>query len=532
MVIKKTTLQKLIIMRKILFAIAVLTLFFSACNKEDKLQQVRLFRPVIKNQLVSEANWIDASWQKISSAKDYTVQLSKDTFKTVLKSVTLDTNYIRFDNLGWNTKYQVQVRANATDTTYNSRYSYLGEIKTPPFPTILKTPGVSDVTDNAVKVAWTNSGAAVTSIKILKTADSSVITQVNVTAGDIANQHKIVTGLTGSTGYTIFLYSGTTLRGWADFTTKAPFAGTVIDLRGIIGRPSVLSDTLPLIPSGSTVLLDRSQTYNISSAVNLSKSVIITSGSDLTVSTQASIYFTSNFNFAASAVIDSIEFNDVYMRSDNYGSRYIFNTTNGATVGKLKFMNSKMEIFRGIVRLQSGTTTVNNYIIDNCIIDSVSNYGIITVDNTTCKADNISITNSTIYKAEKVITSTKQTAGSVSVTVANCTFNETITGSNTYIDYGSFNVTNVTVSNCIFGVGKGGSTTLRDIKTGAGTTVNASNNFRTSDYVSSGTNDLPGIIVYTKSSTQIWQDPVNGNFKIIDNSFPGRSNAGDPRWRL
>jgi hypothetical protein len=48
--------------------------------------------------------------------------------------------------------------------------------------------------------------------------------------------------------YTIFLYSGSIVRGWADFTTKAPFSGILIDLRGITGRPSVLADTIPVIP--------------------------------------------------------------------------------------------------------------------------------------------------------------------------------------------------------------------------------------------------------------------------------------------
>ncbi|MES2893345.1 MAG: hypothetical protein V4725_15075 [Bacteroidota bacterium] len=40
------------------------------------------------------------------------------------------------------------------------------------------------------------------------------------------------------------------------------------------------------------------------------------------------------------------------------------------------------------------------------------------------------------------------------------------------------------------------------------------------------------IITYTRPSTQLFQDPLNGIFKIMDVTFPGRSNAGDPRWRL
>jgi hypothetical protein len=176
---------------------------------------------------------------------------------------------------------------------------------------------------------------------------------------------------------------------------------------------------------------------------------------------------------------------------------------------------------------------VNNYIVDNCVIDSIAGYGILTVDNTTVKADNISITNSTIYKAEKFITSSKQTAGSSSVIVANCTFNETLVGTNILIDYGSFNVTNgINVSNCIFGIVKGGGTTQRDVRAGASTTINAPNCYRTADYISAGAaNDFPSVTTYPKSSTQLWQDPINGNFKIIDGTFPGRTNTGDPRWR-
>jgi hypothetical protein len=210
----------------------------------------------------------------------------------------------------------------------------------------------------------------------------------------------------------------------------------------------------------------------------------------------------------------------------------VFNINTACNIGKISFDACRIEIMRGVLRTQSQPAIIGTYSINNCIIDSIAGYGIITVDVATSKVSNISIQNSTLYRIEKFITSTKQTAGSLSVLVSGCTFNQAITGSNTYIDYGSTNVTNgVTVSDCIFGVGKAGSTTLRDIKTGAGTTVNASNNYRTSDYVTSGTNDLPNIIIYTKPSTQIWQDPVNGDFKIIDNAFPGRSNAGDPRWR-
>ncbi|RYZ61134.1 MAG: DUF5123 domain-containing protein [Chitinophagaceae bacterium] len=526
-----------LIMRNILLALTVFTLCFSACKKTEELEPTRLFRPVLKDQLVAEGNWVEARWQQISSAKSYTVQLSMDTFRTVMATMNTDTNYVRFNDLGWEKTYQVQVRANAPDTTFNSRYSLLGSIKTPRFPTILNVPGVSEVTDAAVKVTWSNSGAPVTRIRIIKTADSSLVREVDVTQTDISNQYRIISGLASSTKHTILLYSETTLRGWADFTTKTPFTGTVIDLRDIEGRPSVLADTIPVIPAGSTVLLKRGETYEISSTVDLGKNIIITSGSDLMATEQAKLYFNSNFNFAEGSVIDSIEFNDVYLVGSSYSSRYVFNTTRGAQVGKMKFVNCHAEIFRGLVRLQSGTTMVSNFIIENSTIDSISNYGVIIVDNATCKAGTIVLRNSTFYKAEKIITSSKNDLGG-GIVIENCTFNETPLGggSNYIIDAGSKEVPNgITVNNNIFGMGKpnpgNGSVTIRDFRASAATTVNASNNYRTADYESAGS-DLPNVINYTRKSTELWQDAANGNFKIVDNLFPGRSSAGDPRWRL
>ena len=216
-----------------------------------------------------------------------------------------------FDNLDWDKLYQVQVRANATDTVFNSRMSNLGSIKTAKFPTILNTPGTSDVTDEAVKVSWTTGGAAVTSIKILKASDSSVVTTVTLTPTDVTNQYKIISGLSSATAYIIFLYSGTSVRGWADFTTAAPLSGNLVDLRGITGRPSVLTDTLPVIPSGSTVLLKRGETYVVATALSLSKSVTMLSGADLLTPGQAIISMPSNFNIVSGSIIDSIVFKDV-----------------------------------------------------------------------------------------------------------------------------------------------------------------------------------------------------------------------------
>ena len=524
------------IMKKLSFAACLLILILGACKKTETLEEVRLFRPVTKDALLSEGNWIKASWHPIKEAQSYTAQLSRDTFRTIIKSVTLDTNVYMFDNLDWDKLYQVQVRANATDTVFNSGMSNLGSIKTARFPTILNIPGPSELTDEAVKVSWTNGGAAVTSIKILKASDSSVVTTEALTPTDVTNQYKIISGLSSATAYIIFLYSGTSVRGWADFTTNAPLSGIIIDLRGIIGRPSVLVDTIPIIPSGSTVLLKRGQTYNVPTALGLSKAITITSGDDLAVPEPANIYITSNFNFTAGSVIDYIDFKNVSLKSDSYDSRYVFNTTASATVGRISFENCKVEIFRGVVRLQSGTTTVSNFVIKNCIVDSVKDYAVLTAGVATTKVDNISITNSTFYKLVKFISSTTAGSTSSSVLIENCTFNEAPQGggSNYLIDYNTNNVTNgIQIRNCILGMAKygGASMQVRGVRYNTGSTADGTGSYGTSDYLVSA-NPIQNITPYARPSTDIFTDPFNGNFKIKDTNFPGKSNSGDPRWRL
>jgi len=516
----------------ILILLAFLTVAI-ACKKTETESPVRLFRPVISGTLIADSNAIFAAWQKIKGSTSYTIQVSRDTFRTVDVSLTVkDTGSVLAKNLKWDQLYQVQIKANASDTALSSKWSSLGAIKTPRFPTILNSPSISDITENAVRVSWVASGATVTSVRILKASDSSIVTTATLTGTDVTNQYKIVTGLSPATPYIIFLYSGATVRGWANFSTKAPFSGNVIDLRGITGRPSVLSDTLPLIASGSTVLLKRGETYTIAAAVNLSKTVVITSGSDLSIVAQPIISMPANFNITAGSSIDSIVFNDVTLRGTDYTAKYVFNINTACTIGKMSFTSCKAEIFRGMIRTQTSTAAIGNLFIDNCILDSLSGYGVITVDVATSKVDNITIRNSTMYKVEKIITSR---SNSNTITMENCTVNEAPLGGggNYYIDYtAALNVTNgIIIKNSIFGVGKTAATlTVRGVRVGTTTTVTADNNYKTSDQVSLG-NDIPNIIPYARPSTQLWQDPLNGNFKIVDALYTAKATTGDPRWR-
>lgn len=523
-------------MKKQYFIAILLTTAMAACTKVDDLGEApRLFRPVVKDALESNGNWVKASWQPITGSASYTAEISVDSFRTVTARAQVDSNTYIFQNLQWERLYQVRVRANAQDTARSSKFAELGQIRTARFPSILNIPTVSEINDNSVKVSWTPSGDAVSQVKILLASDSSVVATVNLTAADINNKFRVVSGLKSSTNYIIFLYSGTAVRGWANFQTKAALIGTIIDLRGISGNVNILRDTVPKIPAGSIVLLKRGERYEINSTVNLARTITFMAGDDLLNPSKPIIFMPQNFNITDGSTIDSIVFNDVSLLGSDYASKYVFNINTACNIGKIRFENCTASIFRGVLRSQSRPVLIGALEMNNCIVDSISNYGIFNIDVATSKADHIRITNSTVYRAERVITSRNN---SLTVLMENCTFNQAPMGNSAsyYIDYstaGTNNVTNgITINNCILGIGKNsnGAFIVRGTRVNAATVINASNNYRTSDHVSAG-NDFPNIITYGKASTALWQSPATGQFRIIDNTFAGRNTAGDPRWR-
>ena len=142
-------------MRNISLAIAVILVFvIASCKKTEDTPASRLFRPVVSGQLQADSNTIMAAWQLIKGAKSYQFELSRDTFKTIDIHLDLDTNAVVIKNLNFNQLYQIQVKAIAPDTVLNSKWSFLGNIKT--LTSMLNVPdkNKNEISDVAVKVTW------------------------------------------------------------------------------------------------------------------------------------------------------------------------------------------------------------------------------------------------------------------------------------------------------------------------------------------------------------------------------------------
>ncbi|MBD8490591.1 DUF4957 domain-containing protein [Echinicola sp. CAU 1574] len=541
---------------RIYMALFVLTLgvvALSSCKEDDEVfDRTRLFRPVLNEDLFSEENTIIVNMGKMKEAISYTIEVSRDTFKTTDYLFETDTNYVVIDaalvgeELFWNTLYQVRATAHADDPVYDSKIADLGNVRTQRFPTILNEPASYDVIDIAARVTWTRAGAAVTGVKVYAGDDLKLTTPLMdeqpVTSDEEEAGEVIVTGLEPEMEYQIAIYSGETLRGWVNYTTLPadidPTAPGVIDVRENSSL-SAVSDAVDMAPDGATILVKRGVTYDFPSS-NLNKSITIRAAYGFGEQ-KAKLYTTGNWDIDNDSDIDHIRFIDLELRGADYSGDYVFNPNrSNVHVGELMFENCKIGTFRGILRVR-GTTVIDNYTISNSVVDSIGGYGLFTVDT---EADamikNIKLENSTFNKVQWGVTSRSQ---SESFVIESCTFANFVGTGGGFFRYrggdGQDNVTNgIVIHNSIFGhswdESQSDSYGISGINDGLeGTNFDIVNVYSTNDF-SFSSGEIPGFPVgnYAGGQSDLWVNPAQNNFNFKDSGFSGRFDSGDPRWRV
>ncbi|WP_114790036.1 DUF4957 domain-containing protein [Niabella yanshanensis] len=539
----------------LLFAIVMGVLFFTACKKDDdNYEQTRLFRPVLNGLgMTVENNVITLNLGRMKEATSYTIEISRDSFKLVDYTVTIDTNYVVLDEallgegLLYNTSYQLRATANAADPQFNSKSSDLGTIRTMRFPSVLNTPRSFDVTDTRAKITWAVSGAAVTGVKIFSPTDVRLTTplkEFNVSASDQAAGETIITGLTPSTEYQVAIYSGTTLRGWVNYTTLVPGvdvnAPNVIDLSES-EDPTALTAALAAVPEGGIILLKKGFRFNLPTAA-ISKSVTFKGAYGFSETKAALVNTSGNMTIATGSNIAHIVFDDLEIDGQNISGSYVFNPTGALTqVQELRFENCNIHHMRGIIRIRDNVF-IRNYIISNSIVHHIGGYSVLTAD--TDGADkaafgNVKFLNSTFYKINSVI-QTRQNLQSFEI--ESCTFNEFTSGGAQFARFrgpaGFNNVTNgISIKNSIFGHGwdeTGTQNTTVTMKSGLpSTTFTITNVWGTSDLKIAAGSEIPGLpgMTYNNTASKLWGDPYNGIFSILDPTFAGKYDSGAPVWR-
>lgn len=544
-----------------LLLLALVFMGLGSCEKEEVFEQTRLFRPVLNRELSAQLNTVIINMARIKSATGYTIEISRDTFRTIDFTFKTDTNYIVVDekvlgtgnSLLWNTLYQVQATAHAQDPVYDSRISFLGSVRTERFPSIMNIPKASDVVDISARVTWQVAGAPVTKVRVFAGADVQLKTplkEYDVPSAAQAQGEFIATGLSPATRYQIAIYSGAsgeTVRGWEVFTTLTASidltAPNVINLTES-EDPNAVINALASAVDGAVIVLKKGAVYNLPTASNaLNKSITIR-GSLGFVEQKAVLTTSSNWGIAAGANIDHIRFIDVEIRGSNIGGNYVFNPDNSVAtnINELTFDNCIINNLRGIIRIRS-KVFVTNYNILNSIVFRIGDYGVITADTDgdgNAAFDNLVIKNSTLSKFRAFVTTR---TNSKSVLIEDCTLNEICLPNIIAFRWRGTagvrsNVLNgITIRNTVWGQAwdeaKTGALAIRGINGLEATSFTVTNTYATNNLTFVAGTEIPSFpsFVYNGTPLNLWTDPDGLNFNFRDSGFAGKFSTGDPRWR-
>ena len=535
---------------KLLTGIVLFSCIYVSCKVEpNSLTADRLFRPIVTTSFYTGTT-ISLTWARYTGAKTYQVEISVDSFKTILQSIRTDTTLYTFTNLNYDTKYQLHVRSIggvksvATGDTIRSLYYTLPDVHTLDYPTYLIAPTSSDVIDNAIRVNWTLSSNTYTRIDVMQ--GTTVVTSANLTSADNTAGQKIIAGLTPNTTYIVMIYNGTAYMGKKTFTTAAAqiFTGDVVDLRVLSDAKALNLLTQAYVDSlsaahtaGFNLILSGGTTYAVSSTISITVPMNIVTG--LSFKGKSVMAMDANFVVPAKTV-DAIRFEKIYFsegltknRTTSYGANYLFNfNVAGAVLNSLTLENCDLKYKRGGIRLQT-TATINNITIDKCLVDSINDYGVINNGNAASYIGNIIVTNSTFSHCTKLFVG-GATLGIKSLDMEYCTTYFVPQSTTNYLfDYNTNTVPGgITVKNSLFGAAS--TATANGLRSSC-QNISITNCYKASDLVwtlnTAGTAanaPINDFINMTKTTIQIFTDPVHENLQVTDPLLDNK--VGDPRW--
>ncbi len=497
---------------------------YSCSDKMEEITSINYSRNFSVLEITidnSQQTAITLNWEKVknaTAATTYTVELSKDelfangpeyTFQTETNSITITDEQISV-----RTDFYARIKANAEENKEESKWSVSKKFRITGVQ-YLEVIKYQDILSDQVTVRWDVS-KQVTHLTI--NGD-----RVNLSASELTNGEKVITGLTPATTYDVVIYDNNADKGIRTFTTKLKVPiGTVKQLN--VGDDIKLA--IEGASNGDVFVLPQGSTFIASGTIAIPNGVSITIfGQE---GPNKPTLKTAGTGFSLPGALGDIKFQNISF--DGSSSQYIINQSNAAVLENLIFENCNINGYANTpIRLQAaGAKTIKKLVIDYCIVSNLApsqNYAFIHTNVATGLVDNISITNSTFYNIGLGLV-LHTGVGASSLLVENCTIYDVSRETRYLIDYGSQNVASTAINNVILSKTK--FPTSNGIRMAS--TYKVSNSYQTSDYVvASGT--FAGITNYSQSSTDLFVNPTNADFTIKDASFAGKSSAGDPRWR-
>jgi len=527
---------------------------FTSCKDDDVNGSLpRLFRPINFNADLNKTV-VTLSWAAVDSAKSYTLKVSTDSLN--FTSPVIDTTITKLSvvkELAGQTKFYAKVCANANDSTKKSKFNTLS-FKTPAeniflgYGTSINTGNLYSayMTDvNTLDIKWTPGANA--SHLILTSSDGSLKDSVVISSAEATAGEKIISSLSNS-NWTVKVYNKKILRG----TTTGLVEGDIV-LKAGDDLPTAITNATAgqvIVLAPGAVFPMGTATYRLSKNTKI-RGLSITNRPIVCASTGSSTS-ASPLGFVDASAIDFVRFENIdfpgYCNNNAAGTKvgYLINNNTATSVKSLSFTNCNIHNFGNTpMRVQGGKNKVDTLTFNGCIITEfgfASGYALVNISKSTDYINNIVITNSTIYNFSYPVISVVQTATTVmnSVTVSNCTFNQTTqntTSVRVLFNFDYVSLTNgIVIKNCVFG-SSGSSTSGLKITNATQTVAPVlTGSYYTSDYIDETL--LTGVsysmkgnmTLYSGASTNLWNAPTTGDFTLKDSAFKGKGVAGDLRW--
>ena len=524
---------------KNIFNIALAVLLLASGCKENELEEVeptfaRSFAVSGLKVVVSGKVNAVFTWEKIKNTKSYTIEIfqTADYSGTPVRTVANIANTLityTVTGLSGDTQYYARIKSVGNDGASDSKWVNIA-FKTEP-EQIFQDIASDKITPNSVILNWP-AASTVTSIKVTPGDITKTLTTAEIAAGQAT-----VTGLSPATTYIATILNGTEVRGTKNFTTL-PNLPTGADVVYVTATDDLAAKIQAATASTRFVILQGTK-------YNSDATVVLPAGLDISIIGQAGpIKPIVSFSLITLPTVGGkLHFENVdltgYANGDASGTKrqYLINQSSASIMEQISFENCTVRnLVNTPLRLQSSNIiTINKVIVNNCLVDDISNngnngaYAFINTNVATGKFNNITITNSTFSNIGYGLILHNQ-APSVSVVVDNNTFYNVVGDARYFIDYNAQIVSSsYSIKNNILAKTYSPANTGRGIR--GGTTATLSNNYQASDVVFAG-NTIPGISAYTGTSATLFTAPATANFKIKDDTFAGKSSAGDPRWRL
>ena len=461
----------------------------TSCSDDDDSNPSRLFRPVVSEDDIvtgvdeNKIPYIKVSWDNYSGASQYVITLATEDGSENYTQ-TVDTCMVKFTGLNYDTKYNVSVRSENPATGLSSK-DYTFTATSADYPTMLKSLATTDIIDVQARVQWNNeSGEAnYDSLLVREASSGEDVVGYKLTDEEKAACSKIVSGLKPTTTYQVIAFADDKYLGKRTFKTAASenYAGKVCDLRGLdaetaykafsVGTGSSylnLIDSLVKENPGEDIVVVleggvnyRMQTMMLSSTDPIGKITFVTG---LTLEGLANICVAGNFDVSADTHVASIAFDKINFTdapdenkpktASNYGGTYLFNIAGkGAMIDEIKITNSTIKYKRGVCRIKDNPSTIKNFIIDNCVVDSIAGYGIINADCDGSVVDNVKVTNSTFSNCEKTFVVNAGKNGNIinNLNVENCTFVYCVADNKPFIEMKDREFKTCKLKNCVIG---------------------------------------------------------------------------------